>query len=97
MNYKLECDCRLAEIMRSFVPLPGYDRQKLILVHLAAGEQVGMHEHREHSVLYYPEDAAAIMFEPKAGTMIYLPPGVRHSVPKVSEDRVSLAMLVDGE
>ena len=65
------------------------------MVHLEKGQQVGMHQHPEHAVLYYPEDAAAIVIEPRAGMMIYLPPDTRHSVPPVDDDRISIAMLVE--
>ena len=65
------------------------------MVELEAGEQIGPHKHKGHSLIYYPMDSSAVVFEPRAGSMIYLPPGTRHWVPPVDADRVSFAMIVD--
>lgn len=95
MNYKIECNCDVAKLMRGLCPVPGYDYRKLMIVELKAGERVAPHSHKGHAVLYYPSDAEPIQIEPKAGTIIYIPPGIRHSVPPVTMDRVSFAMIVD--
>lgn len=80
--------------MRGVVPCPGGNCKKMLLVQLGPGERIGRHRHKEHTVLYYPSDAAEIVIKPAAGMMIYLPPGTVHQVPKVDKDRLSVAMLV---
>ncbi len=92
---KLDCNCKLAELMRSVVPEPGVDIAGHLLVQLKAGERVGRHEHKEHTVLYYPADSAPIVVTPVAGMVIYLPPGTPHAVPTVEGDRLSVAMLIN--
>ncbi len=92
---RLNCNCALSKLMRSVVPVPGDDYQKLLLVQLEPGQRIGEHAHKEHTVLYYPEDAAALRVTSVAGMVIYLPPGTPHSVPTVERARRSVAMLVD--
>ena len=94
-NNRIHCTCELAELMRSVVPLPGNEYSKLLLVHIGSGERIGKHEHRQHTVLYYPAGASDIVVKPVEGMIIYLPPGTPHHVPTVKGDRVSVAMLVD--
>lgn len=95
MNHDLKCNCKLAEVMRSVVPVEGIDFKNLIMVELEPGERIGRHKHAYHTVLHYPADAAPITIEPTAGMIIYLPPGTQHEVPRVSKNRVSVAMLVE--
>ena len=95
MNIKLNCTCNLAKHMRGFVPEPGTDYRKCILVKLEPGESVAEHQHKGGVVLYYPADAAPVSFEPLAGTMIFLPANTKHKVAPVDAARVSIAMVVD--
>ena len=95
MNMLLKCNCKLSYVMRDMIPLPGAEFRKLIMVQLEAGEYVAEHSHKGHAALYYPMDSSSICFEPRAGTVIYLPPGTKHSVPPVDVDRISFAMIVD--
>lgn len=94
-NYTLNCHCKLAEIMRNVVPVAGVEFEKLVLVDMKPGDRIGTHAHQGHTVLYYPSDAAPIVVTPTEGMIIYLPPGTKHEVPKVSYQRVSVAMLVE--
>ena len=97
MNYPLTCKCKLADLLRSVIPVTGIDFSKMIVVDLAKGERVGRHTHAYHTALYYPSDASPITVEPIAGMVIYMPPGTPHAVPAATEKRVSLAMLVEPE
>lgn len=81
--------------MRGVVPGPSTDIKGMLLVHLDPGERVGLHQHKEHTVLYYPADSAPIVVTPVAGMIIYLPPGTPHAVPTVDGERVSVAMLIN--
>lgn len=95
MTINLVCKCKLAEQLRTLAPLPGSDFRKCMVVTMKAGDEIPPHEHRGSTLLYYPMDSSPIVFEPQAGTVIYLPPGVRHWVPPVDADRVSFAMVID--
>ncbi len=95
MNKKINCKCELAELMRQVIPVPGTAYRKMILVALERGESVSVHEHRGHSALYYPADSSPVIVHPRAGMIIYLPPGTEHSVPPVGPPRVSVAMIVE--
>ncbi len=96
MNHRLHCTCKLAQLMRDVVPLPGTTYQKMILVDLEPGESVPMHAHAEHTVLYYPYSSLdPIVVWPQAGMMVYLPPGTEHEVEPVREQRKSIAMIVE--
>lgn len=95
MNTKINCDCQLARRLRGFIPAPRSEYRKLIIVELEAGAEIRAHEHLGHTALYYPMDSDAIVLEPKAGTVIYVPPGCRHWVPPVDRGRISFAMVVD--
>ena len=102
MNRKLycqtrpdDCDC-LAEMMRRACPKIGGDWVKFMGVLLGpSGKGIEPHQHPEHTVLYFPEDCGPVTVTPKAGSMLYLPPGTEHSVAAVAEPRLSVAMLVD--
>ena len=83
--------------MRGVVPCPGGNCKKMLLVQLGPGERIGRHRHKEHTVLYYPADASEIVVTPVAGMIIYLPPGTPHLVPGGTNDRLSVAMLVNNE
>lgn len=69
---------------------------KFMTVKLEPGERIDSHQHKRHTVLFYPESTNAhIIIKPKAGTMIYLPPGTGHAVPQVERHRLSIAMLIE--
>ena len=96
MNHRLHCTCKLAQVMRDFLPLPGDDFKKLMLVDLQPGEQVAAHEHPEHVILHYPHDSPdPVLIYPRAGMLVYIPPGAVHEVPPVTERRQSIAMVVN--
>jgi quercetin dioxygenase-like cupin family protein len=97
MNNVIKCDCKLADVLRAAIPVDGYDFKNMIQVHLKKGESVRSHYHTDHTALYYPADCEPIRITPTAGMIIYLPPGTQHAVPKVTKERVSVAMLVDPE
>lgn len=80
--------------MRDACPLDGIAFDKMMMVNLDSGEAVGVHAHKRHAVLFYPEAAEKVCITPEPGTMIYLPPGTSHYVPKVKAPRFSLAMLI---
>ncbi len=84
----------LAAAMRAGVPRDGTAWDKFIAVLLKPGENIKKHKHVYHTVLYYPESCEPIVFEPTAGAILYLPPGTKHSVPRVKDARLSAAMLV---
>ena len=94
-NIKLVCNCKLAEQLRTLVPLPGSDYQKIMFVKMKAGDEIKPHVHPEHLLLYYPMDASPISWDPVPGVVIYMPPGTRHWVSPVDADRVSMAMVVE--
>ena len=82
-------------MLRDIVPIPGGGYRKLLMVEMKRGESIAAHSHKGGTVLCYPLDSSPILFEPQAGTIIYLPPGVVHCVPPVESDRISFAMIVD--
>ena len=94
-NHNIKCNCKLAEMMRAGCPLPGTNYRKMIMVSMEKGDSIAEHSHKGGTVLYYPMDSSIIQFEPSAGTIIYLPPGVKHTVPPVLSDRISFAMIID--
>lgn len=89
--------------LRAFCLKPGSDYQKAICVAVKRADSVPEHYHPEHTVLYYVEPldvpivVEGVPYQPVAGDVVYLPPNVRHSVPRNqrSETRISIAMLVD--
>ena len=96
INHHLKCECALAEIMRSVVPVKGIDFEKLMHVHLKKGDSIDEHQHDVyHTALYYPADTAPVVVTPTAGMIIYLPPGTPHGVPLALDRRDSVAMLVE--
>ena len=101
MNRKLycqnqpgECTC-VADMMRRACPQLGGDWMNFLAVMLKPGSNIKSHKHIQHTVLYYPEDCAEVTLKPSAGTMLYLPPGVEHSVQAIKEPRLSIAMLIE--
>lgn len=88
---------------RSFCPKPGDDYQKCIMVRVHPGDHIGDHTHPEHALLWYVEPAGVpvivggVAVLPEPGQVLYIPPNVRHSVPKNNGklSRVSIAMLVE--
>lgn len=97
MNKVLYCKCALSKILREAIPVKGLDFVNMIQVQLKPGENIRAHSHTEHTALYYPADSEAITIVPTAGMIIYMPPGTQHAVPKVTKERVSVAMLVQEE
>lgn len=86
------------ETMRAACPVPPEGIiAKFMMVNIAAGEGVAVHAHKRHAVLFYPEAAEKMVITPEPGTMIYLPPGTSHYVPKVKAARFSLAMLIENK
>ncbi len=94
VNIKLDCNCKLAEHMRGFVPVPGDSYENLLLVNMKKGDRISPHKHVYHTVLYYPEDSEPVVVTPTAGMMIYLPANTLHEVPVTTKPRQSIAMLV---
>jgi len=95
MNYNMHCTCKLAELMRAAMPIPGDDYKRMVLVDLKPGERVGRHQHKQHTVLYYPKDAGPVIVTPVEGMIIYLPAETPHHVPPGTEPRLSVAMLIE--
>jgi hypothetical protein len=85
--------------MRCACPVLGCDWDKFMTVLLQPGESISSHQHKRHTILYYPEDCEPVVvngevIEPKAGQIMYMEPGVVHHVPKVTRTRLSVAMQV---
>lgn len=95
MNHRLHCTCKLAQHMSQFLPTPGLDYKKIILVDLQPGESVKNHRHpEEHVVLHYLEDSTEpLLVYPKAGMLVYIPPDTLHGVPEAKQHRQSIAMV----
>lgn len=85
----------IAEMMRDHCYVAGRAWMKYIEVTMKPGENIKRHKHRYHAVLYYPDDAEAVVVEPKKGTIIYMPPETYHEVPPVKAARRSLAMIIE--
>ena len=94
---------RIARAMRRHFPLPGTHWDKFLTVYLKPGQHIAAHFHKRHAVLWYPEATSVITeqlpterkpIELAAGEMIYLPPFMLHEVPRVTVERLSVAMLV---
>ena len=94
-KHPVECTCKLAELLRGFAPVPGIDWRALVVVELKPGETLKNHAHQHHTVVYYPTDASAIIIEPRAGMLVYMPPLTPHDVPISPAPRVSVAMVID--
>lgn len=96
MNYSVTCNCKLAALMRTAIPVPGTDYKNLIVVEMKRGERIGRHKHLDHTALHYPADSSSVIVTPIAGMTIYLPPATYHEVPASKDDpRLSIAMLVE--
>ena len=85
----------LAEYLRTLIPKTGKDWHKLVAVIMEAGDVIKEHKHAHHAVLHYPADSEPIIVTPTAGCSIYMPPGTLHKVPKVTQLRLSVALLAD--
>lgn len=92
---------RLVAYMRPFCPLPGDEYWKMATVLLEPGGCVKDHVHQEHVVVYYPgpEKPGPLMMgsrevQVSPGDCVYIPPGQYHSVPKTTERRLSVAILI---
>lgn len=94
-NKTVHDDPELAALMRNACPITGDSWSKFMRVELKAGDTIPAHEHRRHTVLYYPQAADPIIVTPGAGSLVYLSPGTTHAVPNVDRQRISFAMLVD--
>ena len=95
VNKKVHDDPELARLMRHACPVEGHSWSKFLRVELGPGDTIPAHEHRRHTVLYYPQAADPVIVTPGAGSLVYLSPGTTHAVPLVDRPRVSYAMLVD--
>ena len=84
--------------MRARFPFTGHEWDKYLTVYLKPGQDIPAHEHKRHAVLWYPESTSVVVagqeMKLAAGEMIYLEPGTTHSVPRVTVERLSVAMLV---
>ena len=93
-----ELGYRIAKAMRRHFPFSGQDWDKYLTVYLTPGQDIPAHSHKRHAVLWYPEPTSVLVDakerEMLAGEMIYLPPQTLHSVPRVTVERLSVAMLV---
>ena len=93
-----ELGYRIAKAMRRHFPVPGKVWDKYLTVYLKVGQDIPAHEHKRHAVLWYPEPTMVLIEKRErellAGEMIYLEPGTTHSVPRVTVERLSVAMLV---
>lgn len=102
---KPDLAAKIGAAMRPACPEPGDDWSKLMCVLLQPGMSIDTHEHRRHTVLFYPDGtndplrveipAGYREIYPDFGTVLYLPPGTPHSVPAVRTRRLSVAMLVE--
>ena len=98
--------CKLGQhisaAMRRACPVPGQDWDKFMTVLLPPGKGIAKHQHKRHTILYYPRSCYGLVVEGRkwrlqAGSMHYLPPGTNHAVfaatiPGV--ERLSVAMLI---
>ncbi len=91
----VNCTCELAQLVRNFAPVAGDDYRTMVLVELQPGESLDDHKHDHHTVVCWPVDASPITIEPKAGMLLYMPPGTKHTVPPGDAARVSVAMVID--
>jgi len=84
--------------MRGRFPFPGHQWDKFLTVYLKPGQHIALHHHRRHAVLFYPQQATVIIDGKQRtlvdGEMIYIPPMTPHEVPRVTLERLSLAMIV---
>lgn len=89
----------LAQAIRAECPVPGDTWHKLFAVWKAVGGEVADHQHREHVMLFYPNACDPILiegelFHPEAGTVLHIDPWTHHSVPSITAERLTIAMLV---
>ena len=90
---------KLALRMRQACPVPGEEWDKFMTVLLQPGEEIKIHAHKRHAILYYPEAVSKIVIDqvviyPARDTLIYIRPGKLHSVLPSIRPRLSVAMLV---
>jgi len=90
----------IALTMRRACPVSGREWSKFMTVLLEPGKEVARHQHKRHTILYYPEACSEVVVagyhvQPYRGMILYIHPEVEHHVPPVSETRLSVAMLVD--
>ena len=94
---------RIARIMRGVCLVEGDSWDKFMTVLLQPGDQIKLHSHKRHTLLFYPEVCEPLLVGstclfPGAGTVIYIAPGVEHGVPFIKKrPRLSIAMLVSGK
>lgn len=89
----------LAKAMRAECPVPGDDWHKLFVVSLSIGAELPDHSHREHTMVLYPEACdpvliEGVLFHPEKGDMLHMSPRTHHSVPPVTTERLTIALLV---
>jgi hypothetical protein len=85
--------------MRAVCPIPGGGWDKLMSVTLQPGKGIPSHQHKRHTILFYPEDCDPVVLDgktthPKAGDILYMKPGLVHHVPPATKPRLSIAMQV---
>jgi hypothetical protein len=85
----------IGRLMRAACPVPGDAWWKYMSVEVDPGGYIKSHKHRQHLVMYYPDEAEPIIVTPQPGTMLYLPVGTYHEVPPVKRLRFSRAMLIE--
>ena len=89
---------RIATSMRARFPIPGWSWDKFLTVYLKPGELIQPHHHKRHAVLWYPRETTVLISKQEQrcadGELIYLPPFTVHEVPRVTVERLSVAMLV---
>lgn len=89
---------RIATSMRKRFPFTGHQWDKYLTVYLKPGQDIPAHEHKRHAVLWYPQATAVVIegesIQVGAFSLVYLKPGTTHEVPRVTVERLSVAMLV---
>ena len=89
---------RIATSMRKRFPFVGHQWDKYLTVYLKVGQDIPAHSHKRHAVLWYPRSTTVVVEKLEQtlgdGEMIYLPPQTLHEVPRVTVERISVAMLV---
>ena len=89
---------RIARIMRGVCLVEGDSWDKFMTVLLQQGKEIKAHKHKRHTMLFYPDAVMTIIAGRtlvfSAGALVYIPPGVEHSVPPAPRTRLSVAMLV---
>ena len=87
--------------MRLACPVSGDHWDKFMTVLLQQGKEIKAHKHKRHTMLFYPDAVMTIIAGRtlvfSAGALVYIPPGVEHSVPPAPRTRLSVAMLISDQ